>query len=165
MKPVEILKEVRALLSDDDILISDVGKHKMEIARHYPAYQPNTVLISNGFCSMSGGLSGAIGAWLAMPEKKILAIVGDGGFQMAMSEMETATRIGANITVQVWCDNCFGLIAWKQKLLYNKHTDLSFNNPDFRMLAEAFGWLYTDDLEEALNHEGPALVTQPVEYE
>ena len=93
MKPREILKKVKSLLGENGILVSDVGKHKMHIAKEYEATKPNTVLISNGFCSMTGGLSGAIGAWLAVPEQKIMAIIGDGGFQMSMSEMETTNRM------------------------------------------------------------------------
>lgn len=163
-KPEEVLEEVREKLGRFDILISDVGRHKMMIAKHYTALEPNTVLISNGFCSMSGGLPGAIGAWLARPERKIMAIVGDGGFAMSMSEMETAVRLKANITVQVWVDFGFGLIAWKQDQQFGSHTDLSFGNPDFKMLAESFGWLYTDDLDEALAYDGPALMAVTIDY-
>lgn len=164
-KPKEVLEEVREKLGRFDILISDVGKHKMEIGKRYTALEPNTVLISNGFCSMSGGVSGAIGAWLARPERNIMAIVGDGGFQMGgITEMETARRLNANITVQVWVDNGYGLIAWKQDQQFGSHTELSFGNPDFGLIARAFGWLYTEDLQEALDYDGPALLAQPIDY-
>lgn len=164
MRPRDILKKVKSLLGENGILVSDVGKHKMEIAKHYVATKPNTVLISNGFCSMTGGLSGAIGAWLAVPEQKIMAIIGDGGFQMSMSEMETAKRLNANITVQVWVDGGYGLIKYKQDMQFGNHTELDFGNPKFQLIAEAFGWFYTEDLAEAIAHDGPALVVQPVTY-
>jgi len=164
-KPKEVLSEVREKLGRFDILISDVGKHKMEIGKHYTALEPNTVLISNGFCSMSGGLSGAIGAWLARPERKIMAIIGDGGFQMGgINEMETAKRLNANIVVQIWADGCYGLIKYKQDMQFGKHTDLSFGNPDFELIAKAFGWFFTDDLQDALDYDGPALLIQPIDY-
>ncbi len=164
-KPKEVLKEVREKLGRFDILISDVGKHKMEIGKYYTAFEPNTVLISNGFCSMSGSLSGAIGAWLARPERKIMAIVGDGGFQMGgITEMETAKRLNANIVVQVWIDGGYGLIKYKQDMQFGKHTELNFGNPDFELIAKAFGWFFTDDLQAALDYDGPAMLIQPVDY-
>jgi len=163
-KPKEVLEEVRELLDDNDILFSDVGKHKMEIARHYHAKEPGTVWISNGFCSMSGGLSGAIGASMARADVKIMAIIGDGGFQMAMSELETAVRLNSDITVQIWVDGGFGLIKWKQDSQFGSHTDLDFGNPKFELLAKAFGWHFAGSLKEALDHVGPSLVVQEVDY-
>jgi len=165
MKPIEILKEVREILDKDDILISDVGRHKMEIARNYEALEPGTVLISNGFCSMGGAIPGAIGAYLANPGVKILAIVGDGGFQMSMSEFETAVRVKADITVEVWVDGGFGLIKQKQDKQFGCHTDLDFGNPDYELLAKSFGWFYSKDLKQAFNHTGPSLVVREVDYE
>jgi acetolactate synthase-1/2/3 large subunit len=165
MKPRDILKEVKSLLGDNGILISDVGRHKMMIAKYYKATKPNTVLISNGFCSMSCGMSGAIGAYLARPEQKIMAIIGDGCAQMSTSEMETAARLNANITVNIWEDGGYNLIKYKQTKQFGNHTDLDFNNPKWALIAEAFGWLYTDSLEEAVAYDGPALVVTKVNYE
>ena len=165
MKPVQILKEVKSILGENGVLVSDVGRHKMMIAKHYEATKPDTVLISNGFCSMGFAMSAAIGVWLAEPRQKVIAIVGDGGFAMASSEMETAKRLNANITVQIWQDGGFGLIKYKQDIQFGNHTELDFGNPKFQLIAEAFGWLYTEDLEEALNHDGPAIVVTEVDYE
>ncbi len=164
LSPKTILKEVKSHLGERGILVSDVGKHKMIIAKHYEATVPNTVLISNGFCSMAGALSGAIGVWLAETGQTVMAIVGDGGFQMCSSEMETAKRLGANITVQIWVDGGYGLIKYKQRLQFGEHTELDFNNPDFKLIAEAYGWFYSDDLKEALEHDGPSLMVQYVKY-
>lgn len=163
--PVDVLEEVRSKLGRFDILVSDVGQHKMKIAKHYTALEPNTVLISNGFCAMSGAVSGAIGAWLARPERKIMAIVGDGGYQMGgITEMETAKRLNANIVVQVWVDGGYGLIQYKQEMQFGSHTDLEFGNPDFELIAKAFGWFFTDNLQEALDHDGPALMVEKIRY-
>ena len=162
--PAEVLKEVRELLDDNDILFSDVGQHKMMIARHYEAREPGTVWISNGFCSMGGGLAGAIGASLAKPKAKVMAIIGDGGFQMAMSELETAVRLNSDITVQIWVDGGFGLIKWKQDQQFGSHTQLDFGNPKFKLIAEAFGWHFAETLKEGLDHTGPSMVIQQINY-
>jgi acetolactate synthase-1/2/3 large subunit len=161
------------VLGPEDILLSDVGAHKMWIARYYQCDEPNTCLIPNGFCSMGFALPGAISAKLVHPERKVLAICGDGGFLMNVQEMETATRLGTNIVVLVWEDGGYGLIAWKQDNEFGRHTDLSFGNPDFMKLADAFGWAgFACDrakdlrgvLEEAFAAERPALVVVPIDY-
>ena len=156
-----------------DHVLTDVGAHKMWIARHYQCHEPNTCLIPNGFCSMGFALPGAIAAGIVHPERRILAIAGDAGFLMNVQEMETAKRLGSNIVVMVWADNEYGLIAWKQESHFGHHTDLSFGNPDWCMLAEAFGWhghYVTDSeplaetLEQAFQEEGPSIVVIPIDY-
>ncbi len=124
----------------EDIVLSDVGAHKMWIARHYQCHEPNTCLIPNGFCSMGFALPGSIGASLVFPERNVMAICGDAGFLMNVQEMETAKRLNSNIVVMVWEDHSYGLIAWKQTNEFGHHTDLSFGNPDWMQLASAFGW-------------------------
>ena len=156
-----------------DVLLSDVGAHKMWIARHYHCDEPNTCLIPNGFCSMGFALPGAIAASLVYPDKRILGIAGDAGFLMNVQEMETAKRLGSNIVMLVWEDHAYGLIAWKQQAEFGRHTDLAFNNPDWMELASAFGWQgqfvdksaeFAGTLEAAFNEEGPSLVVAPVDY-
>jgi acetolactate synthase-1/2/3 large subunit len=162
---------------DDDttgyILLCDVGAHKMWVARHFPAHEPNTVLIPNGFCSMGFALPGAIAANMVHPGRRILAVCGDGGFLMNVQEMETAKRLGSNIVVMVWEDGGYGLISWKQDTEFDRHTDLSFGNPEWRGLAEAFGWHghqveksreLSGVLETAFQEEGPSLVVIPIDY-
>jgi len=140
VKPQKIIWDARQVLGPEDILLSDVGAHKMWIARHYHCDEPNTCLISNGFCSMGFALPGAIAAQLVHPDRRIMAMCGDGGFLMNVQEMETAARLKTNIVVVVWVDNKYGLIEWKQDNHYGRHTDLSFQNPDFAELAKLFGW-------------------------
>lgn len=108
LKPQKILWDVREVMGADDILLSDVGAHKMWIARHYQCHQPNTCLIPNGFAAMGFALPGAIAASMVYPQRRILAICGDGGFLMNAQEMETARRLGVNCTVMVWEDREYG---------------------------------------------------------
>lgn len=173
IRPQKMLWDVRQVMGPDDILLSDVGAHKMWIARHYQCHSPNTCLIPNGFCSMGFALPGVIAADLVSPDKRTLAICGDGGFMMNVQEMETARRLNSNIVVLVWEDGGYGLIEWKQENEFNHHTDLAFGNPDWMQLASAFGWhgQYVNRskdlqaaLESAFNEPGPSLVVAPVDY-
>ena len=173
IRPQKALWDARQVLGPHDVLLSDVGAHKMWIARYYQCHEPNTCLIPNGFCSMGFALPGAIAAWRAQPERRTLAICGDAGFLMNVQEMETAKRIGANIVVMVWEDHAYGLIAWKQQNEFGKHTDLSFGNPEWLGLAAAFGWnghrvedsaALQGVLEAACQEEGPSLVVVPIDY-
>ncbi|MDX8381751.1 MAG: acetolactate synthase large subunit [Ghiorsea sp.] len=173
IRPQKVLADVRKLLAPEDVLLSDVGAHKMWIARHYQCHKPNTCLIPNGFCSMGFALPGGIGASLLYPNKRILSICGDAGFLMNVQEMETAKRLNSNLTVMVWEDHAYGLIAWKQQNQFGTHTDLSFHNPDWMLLAQSFGWSGFDvknsvdllpTLEQALSTKGPSLVIVPIDY-
>ena len=173
IKPQKVLWDAREVMGPHDILLSDVGAHKMWIARHYQCHEPNTCLIPNGFCSMGFALPGALAAAIVRPERRILAICGDAGFMMNVQEMETAKRLNLKCTVMVWEDKEYGLIAWKQDNQFGRHTDLSFNNPDWMQLAEAFGWHghmvkkssdVKDVLEASFNENGPSLVIVPIDY-
>lgn len=173
IRPQKVLWDVRQALGPDDILLSDVGAHKMWIARYYQCHQPNTCLIPNGFCSMGFALPAAIGASLVHPDRRVLAIAGDGGFLMNSQEMETATRLGSDIVVMVWEDQAYGLIAWKQETEFGRHTDLSFGNPDWLQLASAFDWHghqvsnsadLAEILTDAMAEKGPSLVVLPIDY-
>ncbi|MDM3871605.1 acetolactate synthase large subunit [Porticoccus sp. W117] len=173
IRPQKVLWDCRQVMGPDDILLSDVGAHKMWIARHYQCHEPNTCLIPNGFCSMGFALPGAIAAALVHPDKRILAISGDAGFMMNVQEMETARRLNCNLVAMVWEDNAYGLIAWKQENEFGKHTELDFGNPDWIQLANAFGWHghfvansrdLASSLEAAFNEQGPSLVVVPIDY-
>lgn len=174
VKPQKILWDVRQHMGPDDILLSDVGAHKMWISRYYQCMSPNTCLISNGFCTMGFAMPGSIGAKMAFPDQKVLSISGDAGFMMNVQELETAVRLKLNIVAMVWTDGEYGLIKWKQQNGFNgRHSDLAFSNPDFAALAESFGmWgreLKSADeigpaLDEAFRQDGPALIAVPVDY-
>lgn len=139
IKPQRILSDLRAALGAKDIVISDVGAHKMWIARMYQTLTPNSCIISNGFASMGIALPGAIAAKLAKPEQVAVAATGDAGFLMNIQELETAVRLNIPIIVLVWNDQEYGLIKWKQLNEFGRESNISFTNPDFVKLAEAFG--------------------------
>ncbi|MPQ30476.1 acetolactate synthase large subunit [Clostridium estertheticum] len=173
MKPQKILYDLRKVMGDDDIVISDVGAHKMWIARHYRAVKPNTCLISNGFASMGIAVPGAVAAKLVNPQRKVVAVTGDGGFMMNSQEIETALRIKTPFVTLIFNDACYGLIKWKQQDRYGEDMNVRFTNPDFVMYAEAMGAkgyriTKAEDLiptlKEALAQNIPAIIDCPVDY-
>ena len=121
------------------MVFSDVGVHKLWIAKIFDTFEPNTCIIPNGFCSMGFSVPGAIAAQLVFPEKKVVAMCGDGSFLMNIQELETAVRLKLPIIIIVWVDNEFGLISLKQKMEFGQSGFTEFNNPDFVMLAKSFG--------------------------
>jgi acetolactate synthase-1/2/3 large subunit len=173
MKPQRVIHDIREVMGAEDILISDVGAHKMWIARLYPALEPNTCLISNGFASMGFALPGAIGAKLLRRDKKVLAVCGDGGFLMNCQEMETATRAGTPIVCLIFHDNTFGMTKWQQDVRFGRSSHIEFGNPDFVLLARSFGWegarIEAADelgpaLESAFTSGKPSLIDCPIDY-
>ena len=174
MLPQRILRDLRAQMGREDILISDVGTHKLWIARTFPAYEPNTVLISNGYAAMGIALPAAIAAKLVHPERRVVAVSGDGGFLMNCQELETACRLGLPIVNVIFRDGGYNLIQWKQQTHLGRESGVKFGNPDFVALAAAFGAkgyrvesarALGPTLAEALAHPGPAIVDVPVDYE
>ena len=173
IKPQKALVDLRRALAPSDIVVSDVGAHKIWVARLYQAYEPNTVIISNGFAAMGISLPGAIAAKLVHPDRRVVALCGDGGFLMNSQELETARRVGANVTVVVWRDDGYGLIDWKQRSEFGQPFGVGFGNPDFVAYAQSFGLaafrpetsadLYPT-LMRALEHDGPTLVEVPIDY-
>jgi acetolactate synthase-1/2/3 large subunit len=139
MVPQRILWDLRQVLEPEDIVVSDVGAHKMWTARLYEAERPNTCIISNGFASMGIGLPGAIAAKLAYPDRTAVTVTGDAGFLMNCQEIETALRIGTPIIVLIWTDSEYGLIHWHQLRHFGRPSNIAFNNPDFVKFAESFG--------------------------
>jgi acetolactate synthase I/II/III large subunit len=173
LKPQRILRDVREQMARDDILISDVGTHKLWIARTYPAYEPNTVLISNGFAAMGFALPAAVSAKLVHPERKVVAVSGDGGFLMNCQELETARRLGLAIVNVIFRDGGYNLIQWKQQTHHGRESGVRFGNPDFVELARAYGAKgYRVEsarqlsliLAEALALPGPSIIDVPVDY-
>ncbi len=174
MKPQKILIDVRKVLGDDGILVSDVGAHKMWIARHFNCTMPNTCIISNGFASMGISIPGAIAAKLLNPDKKVIAVSGDGGFMMNCQELETAVRIKTPIVVLIFNDSSYGLIKWKQIDQYGKDCYVDFTNPDFVKFAESMnckGYRVEKALdlpvilEEAFKQNVPSIIDCRVDYD
>ena len=139
IKPQKIIWDLRTALHSEDIVICDVGAHKMWMARMFRCEYPNTCLISNGFASMGIAVPGAIAAKLVYPDRAVVAVTGDGGFLMNSQELETAVRLGVAIVILIWNDGGYGLIDWKQMNHFNRISNVRFGNPDFVKYAESFG--------------------------
>lgn len=173
IKPQKIIYDLRQVLDDKDIVVSDVGAHKMWMARMYQAESPNTCIISNGFASMGVGVPGAIAAKIAHPERVALTVTGDAGFLMNSQEIETALRIGTAIVILVWTDSEYGLIKWHQMRHYGRESHIKFNNPDFVKYAESMGAKgyrvkSADDLmpvlKQAIEDDTVVVIDCPVDY-
>ena len=173
VKPQKIIWDLRTALALDDIVICDVGAHKMWMARMFRCEHPNTCIISNGFASMGIAVPGAIAAKLACPEKKIVAVTGDAGFLMNSQEIETAMRLNIAIVILVWNDSGYGLIEWKQMSTFGRPSHVNFNNPDFVQYAESFGAKgyrvsQSDELmpvlRQALADNTVSIIDCPVDY-
>ena len=173
MVPQRILWDLRQVLEPDDIVVSDVGAHKMWTARLYEAERPNTCIISNGFASMGIGVPGAIAAKLAHPERTAVTVTGDAGFLMNCQEIETALRIGTPIIVLIWTDGEYGLIHWHQLRQFGRPSHITFDNPDFVKFAESFGAKgyrvqaadeLVPTLKQAIADDTVVIIDCPVDY-
>ena len=173
MQPPRALWEIRQALGREDMLISDVGLHKLWIARMFPAHEPNTVLIANGLAGMGFALPSAIAAKLVHPERRVVTVNGDGGFLMNVQELETATRLGTPVVNVIWENHQYGSIVWKQDQKFGAHFGTDFTNPDFVKLAESFGcaaWRcervedFSTHLRHALTLEQSSVIVLPIDY-
>ena len=173
MKPQRIVHDLRHVLGPEDIALSDVGAHKMWMARMYEAEAPNTCIISNGFASMGIAVPGAIAARLAYPKRKVVAVTGDAGFLMNSQEIETGLRLGLAFVVLIWTDSKYGLIEWHQNLKFGRSSHIDFTNPDLVKYAESFGAVgyrvesardLVPTLERALADDTVVIIDCPVDY-
>jgi acetolactate synthase-1/2/3 large subunit len=173
MQPPRALWEIRQALGREDILISDVGLHKLWIGRMFPAHEPNTVLIANGLAGMGFAVPCAVAAKLVHPDRRVVTVNGDGGFLMNCQELETAVRLKTPIVNVVWENRQYGSIVWKQDKKFGEHFGVDFTNPDFVRLAEAFGMPgfrceevddFARHLRHALSLDVPSLIVLPIDY-
>ena len=171
--PFNIIKDLRKVLADQDIITLDNGMYKLWFARHYPTYAPNTILLDNALATMGAGLASAIAAKLINPTRLVVAVCGDGGFMMNSQELETAKRLDLDLIILVLNDNAYGMIAWKQVKMNLSDFGLSFSNPDFVKYAEAYGLSghrldinhnLTDALNLAIKTGGIHLIEIPIDY-
>jgi acetolactate synthase I/II/III large subunit len=172
LRPQHIMRDLRAVLKDDDLVICDVGAHKLWMARMFPCETPNTCIISNGLAAMGIGVPGAIAAKLLYPERRVVAVTGDGGFMMNSQELETAVRLRLPLVILIWRDNGYGVIRWKQQMRFGRTSAVEFGNPDFVRYAESFGaagYRVTEAaelrpiLEAALQRDVQAVIDCPVD--
>ncbi|MEU8119270.1 acetolactate synthase large subunit [Spirillospora sp. NPDC049024] len=173
LSPRRIVADVRAAMGRGDIVLADTGAVKMWMARMYPTYEPNTLLVSNGLSSMGFAVPGAIAAKLAHPDRRVLAATGDGAFMMNSQELETAVRENIPITVLIWDDSAYGLIEWKMDLDLGRSSNIRFGNPDFVRYAESFGARgyrvesaaeLLPTLRKALADDTVSVIAVPVDY-
>lgn len=173
LKPQRIVADMRAAMGDKDIVLADTGAIKMWVSRLYPAWQPLTCLTSNGLSTMAFSLPGALAAKLACPERKVLAVMGDGSFMMNSQEIETAVREKIPLVVLIWVDGSYGLIKWKMDIEEGAHDSVDFGNPDFVKYAESFGATgclinhaeqLLPALNQALDGNGVTVIACPVDY-
>lgn len=173
MRPQQVMRDLRAVLNQDDLVICDVGAHKLWMARMFPCEAPNSCIISNGFAAMGIALPGAVAAKLLYPERRVVAVTGDGGFLMNSQELETAVRLGLPLVILIWRDDGYGVIRWKQQVRYGRTSSVEFGNPDLVRYAESFGaagYRVTERSElrpilvKALASKVPAVIDCPVDY-
>ncbi len=173
IKPQKIMWDLRHALGHDDVVVSDVGAHKMWMARMYQAESPNTCIISNGFAAMGIAVPGAIAAKLTSPHRVAVAVTGDAGFLINSQEIETAMRLGVPIVILIWNDSEYGLITWHQMRHFGRASHTRFNNPDFVKYAESFGGRgyrveraaeLAPTLKQAIADNTVAVVDCPVDY-
>jgi acetolactate synthase-1/2/3 large subunit len=173
MQPPRALWEIRQALGRNDILVSDVGLHKLWIARMFPAHEPDTVFIANGLAGMGIALPTGIAAKLVHPDRNVVTVSGDGGFMMNLQELETAVRLRTAVVNVIWENAQYGSIVWKQDKKFGRHFGTDFTNPDFVRLADAFGmpaWRCegVEDLGRHLKHalglDVPSLIVVPIDY-
>ncbi|MCS7292155.1 MAG: acetolactate synthase large subunit [Gloeomargarita sp. SKYBB_i_bin120] len=173
IKPQKLIYDLRQVLRPDDIVICDVGAHKMWMARHYHCLQPNTCIISNGFAAMGIAVPGGIAAKLVAPDRHVVAVTGDGGFMMNCQELETALRVKTPFVTIIFNDGGYGLIEWKQHQHYGHSQYIRFGNPDFVKLAESMGLKgyriekteeFIPTLKTALEQPVPTVIDCPVDY-
>ncbi|HSR74539.1 MAG TPA: acetolactate synthase large subunit [Sulfurovum sp.] len=171
--PQRAVKCIRDLMPNDAILTLDNGIYKIWFARNYKCYEPNTLLLDNALATMGAGLPSAIAAKLVHPEKKVLAVCGDGGFMMNSQELETAVRLGLDLVIIVLNDSAFGMIKWKQEGLGFENFGLDFKNPDFITYAKSYGAMgyrpssteeFIEILGKVLNSKGVHLIDLAVDY-
>jgi acetolactate synthase I/II/III large subunit len=174
LKPQRIIYELREALADEDIVVSDVGMHKVWLSRLYPAFSPNTVIISNGFAAMGISLPGAIAAKLARPDRRVVAVCGDGGAMMNLYSLATAKALGLSFVLVIFDDGQYSQIDWKQRSKFGESYFVKFKNPDFVKVAESLGCTgvrvstaaeLKSTLSKALKSEGVWVLDVPVDTE
>jgi acetolactate synthase-1/2/3 large subunit len=171
--PQRIVHDVRRVVPDDGIVCLDNGMYKIWFARNYRTHVANTLLLDNALATMGAGLPSAMMAAILFPERRVLAVCGDGGFMMNSQELETAMRLKLNLVVLVLVDSAYGMIRWKQAVDRFPDWGLTFGNPDFVRYAEAYGakgWRIgatselVTTLEAAFSQGGVHLVAAPIDY-
>ena len=171
--PQRLVHDVRQVMPSDGIVALDNGMYKIWFARNYRTRVANTLLLDNALATMGAGLPSAMTAAMLYPDRRVMAVCGDGGFMMNSQELETAVRLKLNLVVLVIEDRAYGMIRWKQAIDGFPDFGMSFGNPDFVKYAEAYGakgsrvtdvGALRSTLEGAFAGGGVHLVVVPVDY-
>jgi acetolactate synthase-1/2/3 large subunit len=171
--PQYLVSEIRRVMGPKDILCLDNGMYKIWFARYYRCMEPNTLLLDNALATMGAGLPSGMAAKLVFPDRKVVAVSGDGGFMMNSQEIETAVRMNINMTQIVLVDNAYGMIKWKQANMQFANFGMDMGNPDFVRYAESYGARghrpksaeeFAEILQRSLNEPGFDLIEVPIDY-
>lgn len=171
--PQRLVADIREVMPRKGIIALDNGIYKIWFARNYPAYSPNTVLLDNALASMGAGLPSVMTAALVYPDRRVMAICGDGGFMMNSAELETAIRLGLNLVIVILRDDAYGMIKWKQENMGFTNYGLEFSNPDFVHYAESYGAVghraesasqFIPIAQQAFDAGGVHLIDVPMDY-
>lgn len=173
LAPERIVADIREVLPEDGILSLDNGMYKIWVARNFPAYEQQSVLLDNALATMGAGLPAGIATKMVNPHRKVLVVTGDGGFMMTLAELETAKRLKLDLTILILTDQSYGMIKWKQHSQRLPSFGLDFTNPDFVKLAESFGGKgyrlkkvteLKPTLEQCLKNKGLHIIDCPINY-
>ncbi len=173
LTPQVVVATTRSSAPEDAIVALDNGMYKIWFARHFATYHENTLLLDNALATMGAGLPSAIAAKLIHPNKKVIAVVGDGGFMMNSQELETAVRLQLDLVIVILNDSSFQMIRWKQEKLGMDDYGLQFNNPDFVKYAESYGAYghratnqkeYESILKKSLQEKGVHIIDVAIDY-
>ncbi|MEN8515425.1 acetolactate synthase large subunit [Burkholderia sp. MS455] len=173
MYPVRIVNDLYSALPADGIVCLDNGMYKIWFARYWRAHEPNSLLLDNALASMGAGLPSAIATKIVHPQRKVIAVCGDGGFMMNSQELETAVRLKLDIVVMILRDDAFGMIRWKQENMNFPDFAMTLQNPDFVSYAQSYGAHghrveSADDLEpllrECFSSPGVHVIDVPIDY-
>lgn len=171
--PQKAVRTIRQTLDAKDIVTLDNGVYKIWFARNYRCAEPNTLLLDNALATMGAGMPSGMAAKMVNPEAKVVSVCGDGGFMMNSQEMETAVRLGLDMTVIILNDNSYGMIKWKQAGMGFENYGLDLENPDFVKYAESYGATghrptscedFAETLEKCVNGKGVHLIDLAVDY-
>jgi acetolactate synthase-1/2/3 large subunit len=171
--PQRLVHDIRAVMPEDGVLALDNGMYKIWFARNYRTRRANTLLLDNALATMGAGLPSAMTVSMLHPERRVMAVCGDGGFMMNSQELETAVRLKLNLVVLILEDHAYGMIRWKQAVDHFPDFGMTFGNPDFVKYAEAYGAKghrvtdikdFKPTLERAFIERGVHLVVVPIDY-
>jgi len=173
VSPLRLIEELRSVFPRDGIAISDVGSHKLVMGQFWRCYEPGTFFMSNGLSGMGFGIPAAIAAQLVWPEKRVLAVVGDGGMLMMLHDLALIRELALPVIMVVLTDGSLSLIRVSAERRGFPPYGVDFNPPDFARIGQAFGIAGQRAssvaaakacVETALTKRIPLLLEVPVDY-